>query len=151
VKDFTVDKYNLHNDAAVQPQWYMECVKEVEAARRKVDNLLLELEEVTAELDLKIRSDPAKFGLDGVKERAVKSIISLDGDVIGLRKELQDAQRKLNVLLGTKDALEQRKQMIKVLAELYIGEYYSVIEVKNDASHSLRRKLGRRNDHGKKK
>ena len=143
-EELFVDKYNLDTDAAEQPQLYMECVEAIEVVKAEVDELELELEEAIADMDLDIRNQPAAFGLDDVKERAVKSIISKNKNIKSLRRELNTAKRKLAVLNGRKEALDQRKQMIRVLAELYLGEYYVTVEVKSDATHKMRKKLGRR-------
>lgn len=143
MSDLFVDKYNLDDAAATQPELYMECVEAIERAKKDTDELEQELEERYSELDLDIRKNYDLYGLEeNPKERAIKSAISKEPDIKEIREDLAKAKRILSKLNGRKEALDQRKQMVRLLGDLWLGEYYSDIEVR-DAQ--VRKNLSRRN------
>lgn len=111
-----IDIFNLHEEAANHCAEY-QVVSEAYCLAEK------ELSDHKAMLDEDIRNNPEQYGLSKVTETGVSSAILYDKNAILLT-------HKVNRLKGLKKALEMRKTMIEVLANLYGHQYFSIPNTK---------------------
>lgn len=144
--ELEIDKFGLDDAAATQPMLYMRCVEAYSDAKEELSKAERKLSFVISELDLSIRRYPDNYGLAEIKEAAVKAIINNDQQVQNLMDKVAKLKSAARRLLGMKEAADQRKQMIKTLGELYIGEYFSSVEIKKATTLNMRRQLGKKNN-----
>ena len=81
-------------------------------------------------MDNKIRSSPEEHGLpEGgkVTESWVAARVAQDKSVKALVEELLDAQYDVDLMGVGKDIMEHRLQSLKILTELYKGNYFSAV------------------------
>jgi hypothetical protein len=69
--------------------------------------------------------------------------VSLDKEVIAKEAEYSEAVKEASVLKWVKEAMEQRKIMIRMLGELWIHEYYSDLLIKETVTSDRRKSMAR--------
>ncbi len=80
---------------------------------------------IKAQIDHDIRQDPESYGFTGKPtEPAIASLIQQDNRFIEAQSELTEANRDMNVIIGTKIAMEHKKSALEVLAKLYLAGYW---------------------------
>lgn len=119
------------NPDALDVEWVKQaslfgeyCVTQAEA-KRKVDMLKEGVEVKAAELGLKIRANPAQFGLDKVTEASVQAVILLDKEYANHLGLLHDAQYEYDVLTAAVRALDQKKSALENLVRLQGQNYFA--------------------------
>lgn len=157
--DACVDKYALDIEAANQPDLmrkWMELLAEANTKLSKAKEALICIE---SNLFLEVR----KNGIPGIEgkltEAVIKSwIIVQDKYRLALKRKIK-AEGDVAYLNAAKTALEHKKEMIKVEANLWICGYYARPGIKpivsaeqqecrqQEVSHQLRQSLQQRNKH----
>jgi hypothetical protein len=100
------------------------CMEQAEA-RAKLDAVKERLDVKVAGLGLKIRSNPATFGLDKVTEASVQAVILLDAECAKLREEIAVTQYELEVMSAAVRALDQKKSALENLVRLQGQNYFA--------------------------
>ncbi|KKN89668.1 hypothetical protein LCGC14_0235140 [marine sediment metagenome] len=142
-RKLVVHIHALHKDAQNQPSLACdsgELAAELKAVSKRHKLLL---DEVKAEADRDIRNNPDEFGLAKVTESAVKSAIDLHPDVQRVVRESIDADLDADKATTLANAFEHRRSMIKNEIQLYLGEYWGDVEVKE---HEMRKASGQLDD-----
>lgn len=126
--DLKLDKYNLDECALNQAELYADWADKWADAVYMRDKIKDRLSLVRAECDQEVRSTPSEFGwTKGDKpptEAFIASAISGHKDFVEANNEYLDACHEVNVLSVAKEAFEQRRKMIEVLADLYTASYF---------------------------
>jgi hypothetical protein len=128
------DKFK--NDIEINPdaldcEWikqaatFGEYCMEQAGARAKLDAIKERLDVKVAGLGLKIRANPATFGLDKVTESSVGAVILLDAECAKLREEVAVAQYELKVMGAAVRALDQKKSALENLVRLQGQNYFA--------------------------
>jgi len=127
-EDLKLDQYALDKCALEQPElyahWAIQWADAVNDRDRSKDRLTL----AKSECDEDIRKRPREFGWIADKsptEAFISSAISGHPTYIEANEEYMDACHEVNVLSVAKEAFEQRRKMIEVLAQLYMSNYFS--------------------------
>ena len=110
-------------------KWYTLCEDYASQCRDWEDRL----GRVSAKADLRIRSMPPqvrfkKFGIEDLKEGAIKSCIALDAEVMRVRRKIRTYKRFHMVLKGFVESCRHRKSMIRELEQLYVAKYWDKAE-----------------------
>lgn len=133
-----IDKDQLHFECIQQPALYAEVRELLTLVREEKDAAKNDITLKAAALSMQIRNAPEAFNIDKVTEKAIESALITHPEY---QQAIADST-KLNtiyeLLLGLKDALEQRKSMIRELVSLFVHEYYST---KTDLSATSARDL----------
>jgi len=144
-----IDKYNLDNECATQPSLFMKYAEEFAEKKKQRQLRETELKRIEAEADANVRKNPSEYGLeDNPKEKAIAYAVANDPKVIEAANAFIEARKQSSIADAAKNAFEQRKIMLRVLGDLWLGEYYSATEVKKADVSKFRKKMGKR---GKKK
>lgn len=138
--DLTVDKYNLDIEASNQSELVRKYGLMLSKARDLTRRLKTNLEIVEYEMSKYIRENPDAFGLrkdtDTVVFKAVKTTEewkSAFNAYSSARKKEEDYQMFL-------DSIKDRGYQIRILADLWLNEYYS-----EESSFERRRKKHKAN------
>lgn len=125
-EDIAIDKYNLDVECEQQPAKYEKWSRKWSIANGRMEQIKAKRDLVEARLDSDIRFAPENYGISGrVTEQAIKVAIRQHIDYIEVNDELQEASLLEKVLNGAKWAMEQRKEMIRGLIDLYGSQYYA--------------------------
>lgn len=126
------------NPDALDVEWVKQaslfgeyCVEQAKA-RRQVDMLKEGVEVKAAGLGLKIRANPAQFGLDKVTEASVQAVILLDKEYTNHLGLLHDAQYEYEVITAAVRALDQKKSALENLVRLQGQNYFAGPSVPRD-------------------
>lgn len=119
-----IDKNALDDNAVEQPELFFRCAEQLELAISRRDRLKYDLDLLTAKIDCDIR---ARYEKQEKKftEKSVSSEVEADVDIIDLKRKLLDAGQDVGKWRALREALEQRRDMLKVEANLYVGNYFT--------------------------
>jgi len=149
-----IDKFSLDDVCASQGRLYIKWSRKYAKAAKLKELCLSELELEKAWLELEIRKDPKKYGIEPdnkgiIKEGAVKAVIRLDNTVQELESDFIQANFLRRRYRGIRDGFDQRKVMIREEGDLYLGEYYSRTEIKQASASDFRKKTGQGRGRGR--
>lgn len=131
-QDVEINPDALDVEWARQAQTFLKYSVEQAAARDKADRLKEKLEVYDAGLGLKIRSNPASFGLDKVTEGSVQAAILLDKDHQAASAQLAQARYELEVIGAAVRAMDQKKSALENLVRLQGQNYFAGPSVPRD-------------------
>jgi hypothetical protein len=130
--DIEIDPDQLDIQWVKQASLFGEYCMEQAGARAKLDAIKERLDVKVAGLGLKIRANPATFGLDKVTEASVQAVILLDAECAKLREEIAVAQYELEVMGAAVRALDQKKSALENLVRLQGQNYFAGPSVPRD-------------------
>ncbi len=141
VQEILIDPYTLEEVSLRHPAYVMKyCRLAADAQenrdqmREKVNVCKADLERVKAELDRKIRQDPAKYiPHKDVKEASIGGAVLLQpeyekayGDLLQANRDLIKADYDLSILQGAVKAFEHQGRSIEYAIRLWERGYYSI-------------------------
>lgn len=123
--DRTVDPSQLDVEAVRQSDVFYKWAERAIRAKSKADQLDFELKVLEAKLQAQCRADPESFGVTNVTEKAVASAVLCHEKYRNGMLDLIKAREEQALLDKAVQAMEHRKSMLKVLQELYAGQYFT--------------------------
>lgn len=123
--DVEIDVDALDIQWAKQASLFGEYCVEQAAARDTADRAKERLEVYDAGLGLKIRANPAQFGLEKITESSVGAVILLDKEHARMSDELNTARYQLEVITAAVRALDQKKSALENLVRLQGQNYFA--------------------------
>lgn len=130
-KEVMVDKHDLDDECAAQAGVYVRWAERAARARDERDRKDHELRQHEAYLDQQLRED-AKDEKPKPTESAIKARMVLEESHQRLQDAVFDARMVSAFCDSAKQAFEQRRSMLKYLCELWLGEYYSELQVNDN-------------------
>ena len=124
-ENIQIDKYSLDLEFEKHPMLYHEFAMDMMGAEDERDQVKDQLELLRSQLDLAIRNDPKKFGLEKVTEASIQAVILQNKDYIHAQNLFNTAVSNLRILKIAVESLNQKKVALENLVKLYLGEYYS--------------------------
>lgn len=139
-KDFreylNVDKYNLDTEWENQANNFMDTCEWYADVSMERDKIKEQLDLLRAEVGKEVQDDPKGFGIDKdpgkVTVDALNKAISLDDRVKIKQEELHEANRRVNVMSGAKEAMAHKKKALESLTELTIWGYFAEPKVNRE-------------------
>jgi hypothetical protein len=126
--DLKLDVLDLDRAALDQPSLYLENGEAWAQAILDRDRTKEKLSAKRTEVDESVRNDPSKYGLlpnSKPTETWIANKIAQHEEVVALTEELNTAQYNVNMMAVGKEALDHRLQVLKILSELYKGNYFT--------------------------
>jgi len=123
--EIQIDENSLDVEWVGQPRMYFKYASMLADAKREQDQAKVELDLVTAELDMVIRSDPDKFGIGKVTEAAIKATVLAQKEYGKAQKAVLTAKHGVDVLGAAVTALDHRKKALEGLVQLRLANYFS--------------------------
>ena len=124
-EDLEIDLSNLHEEWLRQPMLYSQYAEASAEALRQKDLAKNKLEVVKAQLDLAIRSDPAKFELGKITEAAITNTILLQEEYQEVYREYIQAKYEFDILCGVVKSFDQRKTALENEVRLWGAQYFA--------------------------
>lgn len=119
-----IDKHDLDQCAVEQPAIFHEVSEALALAISKRDRIKLKLEQAVAHEDKRLRAHL----LDGDKkptDKAIAALVEESDEVSGMRGDMLAASSEVSRIQALKEAFDQRRDMIKVLAQLFTASYFT--------------------------
>jgi hypothetical protein len=138
------NKYMLDSECEAQTGLYGETADQLADAKETLARMEAREEVVKAEIELKIRKSPERFGINNVTENAIKATIRIQPEVKKARLKVIKAHHLVNMLTGRCRTLEHRKQSLEDLVYLDSRDYFSRPKVPKEATEAARIRERRR-------
>ncbi len=118
--------------------------EELERAKANEEMVKDELKAVVAELDLDIRSNPSKYGLEKVTEGAIEKVVILQSKhakaqkkVYKARQQCIKAQHDSNVADAAVKTMDHKKKALEDLVTLQGRDYFSSPRLSGEAGKEM--------------
>lgn len=120
-----IDINHLDSAWLEQPTLMEEFTRELADARNALEAAERQLELYEAEIDLRIRNEPSKFGIEKLSEKAVKSAMLLRKKHQRLTDDVIAARHAVAVLQAAVTTLDHRKKALEKLVDLWLAGYFA--------------------------
>ncbi len=122
-----------------QPQLFA-LYSEMEAdAKAHIDSLKLDIDIYKADLDLDIRRDPEKFGLEKTTEATILNAVTADKGLARLSHKLNRARHEASIFQAAVRALDHRKAALENLVRLHGSQWFAGPSAPRDLPHEVDR------------
>lgn len=141
--DLKIDEHNLDEECLKQPALFEIYTQKLNPLYKLRDELKLEVERFAANLDGLIREAASAEGKK-ITETMIQNEIIRNVQYGDLQQKYIKVCTEIKEGEVIRDAFQQRRDMLKLLTELYIGQYWSTVEpkvIKQKGNESLRNKL----------
>ena len=142
-KDLQIDEYNLDQECLKQPFLFENYSQKLVPLYKLRDNLKLSIEQTGARLDGIIRESASAEGKK-ITEATIQNEILRNPQYNDLQQKYINICAEIKEMEIIKEAFQQKRDVLKLLTELYIGQYWSTVEpkvLKQSKTESLRNKL----------
>lgn len=138
-----IDLDRLEKEWMNQPQLVYKYNTLIADAKLELDRARSASDILAAELDRKIRADPAKYELDPKKitEGGIKAAIQKRASYQQAQEEVLDKKHKVDILSAFCLALEHRKRALEGLVTLHGQQYWAKPNLKGDMGSNVARTL----------
>jgi len=131
-EDIKINREELDLEWLRQPELVGRYSRELAQAQLELDKLEEKISIITAEKELAIRTSPEKFGLEKVTEGALKTILTADKELIGLKETLNEKKFEINILSAVLKSLEHKKKALENLVTLHGQNYFATPSIPFD-------------------
>lgn len=129
-----IDENQLDVEWLGQPELYYEWATKLADAIYDLDEAKAELELVQAEVENSIRSQPDKYGMEKITEKAVAAAVPMQQEYQDQSSAFNKAKHRVALYKATVDSLDQRKRALEKLVDLRLANYFSEPRAKTDAA-----------------
>lgn len=124
-KDIQIDESGLDVEWLRQPKLMFFYTKMVAELRRTLDRRKERLNIVKAELDKKIRQNPADFDIEKITETAVSNTILTQEAYKEASADIIDTNYELSIAQAAVSALNDKRTALENLVRLYGQQYFA--------------------------
>ena len=124
-KDIQIDESGLDVEWLRQPKLMFFYTKMVAELRRTLDRRKERLNIVKAELDKKIRQNPAYFDIEKITETAVSNTILTQEAYKEASADIIDTNYELSIAQAAVSALNDKRTALENLVRLYGQQYFA--------------------------
>lgn len=135
-EDVKVDKFGLDVEWENLPNLYTKWSEKLVDEENFRDRLKSRIDLKYAELDLDIRNNPKKYGInDSVTERVINSTILRNAEYNRLQDQMIQTQHNIRVLKVAVKGIKDKGRAVDRLTKLYLKNYY--VEGKEKTSEEV--------------
>jgi len=130
-----IDEYNLDRECISLSEDYLQAAVAAADAKRELGALENELSVMQADIGLRIRKDPASYGLEKVTESSIQSMVLMQTGE--LTQRLADARHDLEIKQALVWAMEHKKRALTLLVELHGMGYFSAPKISKKGKEAV--------------
>ena len=119
-----IDKYSIAEEEQYGAHVLHNVNKVSLILEKLVANLVIDLEQVEADLSIDIRADPKAYGVEKITESVVVAVIKVNEDFVKVQEELILAKDLLRQWKSMSREWEKRMDSTHNLVKLHCQEYY---------------------------
>lgn len=123
----SIDEHALDKECVRLPSQYRQAAYNAAETNRDIDELKRELKVVDAEVCLRVRKEPTKYGLDKITEGALKEMVTLNPKVRELEGKIAALEHKVAMQKALCSALDMKKRSLTNLVELHSAGYHAEV------------------------
>lgn len=142
-EDLKIDEHNLDEECLKQPVLFEMYSQKLTPLYKLRDSIKLETEQFSAKLDGVVRESASAEGKK-LTEAMVQNEIARNSQYMDLQQKYLKVCAEIKENEVIRDAFQQRRDMLKLLVELYISGYWSTIEpkiLKQNRTETIKEKL----------
>lgn len=125
-EDLQINKDALEIEWEKQAMIYFYWAKKEAEALEVKERANQKLSIVQAEMDAKIRSSPADYGLaDKTTETAIKNVLSNSQEYLAAENDVIEKNKIARILAAAVKAFDHKKTGLTKLSDLWLGSYWS--------------------------
>ncbi len=133
----TIDLNRLEEECANQPKLFFKWASQLSDARQLVDEAKNEMEVTKADLNLAIRANPSKFGIEKSTEKSIDAAVLSHSQYEGAFNKHLQAKHKLDIVQAMVTAFDQRKRMLEKEVDLHGQKYFAKPYVPSETQESI--------------
>ncbi len=134
---YQININQLHKECALQPRLYHKYSDLLVTARAVYEQAKSEKEFVAAELELAIRKDPQKFGLEKVTEKSVDKRVIISKRYQKANSVVLKARKEVNELEAIVTTIDHRKYALQDIVRLKLADYYADVKIPKGTDRSV--------------
>jgi len=138
--DIRIDETCLDVEWLDQPTLMMKYCQYAILMRKKLDLAKEKVDIVKAELDKKIRLNPAEFGIEKLTETAVQNTIILQDEYRMAVEEMIEIKYQYDLATSAVRSIEQRRDALENLVKLHGQQYFAGPKVPRDIESEVRKR-----------
>lgn len=124
--DFQVDKLRLDVEWERQAELCRKYGRLLARKRSALDEAVMALDVLEAELGLAIRNDPGKYAIPGrISNDVVKEVIYIQPEYQEKRRAVNKAKYEVELFVSGVKAMEHKKSALEDLVKLHGRDYYA--------------------------
>ncbi len=142
-EDLKIDEHNLDEECLKQPVLFEMYTQRLTPMYKLRDELKLEVERFAAKLDGVIRESASAEGKK-ITEAMVQNEIIRNPQYNDLQQKYLNNNTEIKEGEVIREAFQQRKDMLRLLVELYNGQYWSTVNpkvIKQQGAESIKSRL----------
>lgn len=147
--DTSIDEQALDVEWLQQADLMRKYAVHAAATKRYMDELKERLEVEKARLDLEIRKDPAKYGIEKVTESAIQSAILMQPEYQELQEKYREARYENDIANAAVRAIDQKKTALENLVRLLTVSYFAGPATPRDLTKEWAEKVEQRGANAK--
>lgn len=124
--DFSIDEMQLDKEWNGQAERFFRMASKLANAKQEYEELENAFKVTKAELELDIRSDPQKYGLDKTTEATVAATVLVQRQYSEAATQVREARHAVDILSAAVEAMQHRKRALENLVSLHLANYYAV-------------------------
>ena len=141
-QESAVNKNRLDDEAAEQSQLFSNWAGLAATAHIHRKEMERNFDEVKASVELRVRKDPVGYGLeDKPKEAAIKAVVAETKQVKEAYDEFLQAYAYDKTMAVAEKTMEGRKTMLRLEGDLWLGEYYSTTNIREEQVNRFKEKI----------
>jgi hypothetical protein len=125
-EEVKIDEYSLHLENLNQPQLLAKYLAAHADAIRVRDFCKRSSLITRARVEMEVRQEPEKFGVEKVTEAAIKNAVELHVRVVRCEATLLEAEHKVKMLSAAVDSFKERRKAIDGLTTLLQMGYWNI-------------------------
>ena len=123
--DIRIDEEMLDVEWLEQPTLFLKYASHFANTQRDLDDVKQKLDILKAELDIEIRKNPTKFGIEKITEGAIQSAILTNASYNALYEILLDTKYENDMAKNAVQAMNMRKDALENLVKLHAQSYFA--------------------------
>jgi hypothetical protein len=147
--DTSIDEQALDVEWLQQADLMRKYASHAAATKRYMDELKERIDVEKARLDLEIRKDPAKYGIEKVTESVVQSAILVQPEYKDLQEKYREARYENDIANAAVRAIDQKKTALENLVRLLTANYFAGPATPRDLSKEWTDNVERRGNNAR--
>ena len=132
-----IDKNVLDDEWLGQPRLYFQWAVLLEDARDEFEETKAAFDVVKSDLDLAIRTDPDKYDLPKVTDKAIAAAMITQKEYLVAQQEFFIAKHRVGVLQAAVTALDHPKKALEKLVDLHGQKYFATPRASEDSREAV--------------
>ena len=136
-EDVRIDPDSLDVEWIKQPELMLRYTRHSAEMKKELDGTKEKLDVGRARIELAIRNDPHRFGLEKTTEGSISSMILQQKEYQALTNDFSSAKYEYEMSVAAVRAIDQRKSALENLVRLLMSSYFAGPQAPRDLSKEV--------------